>query len=150
MSAADRVTRHHGDDRLGKTPDLDLEVEHVEASDPGRVPVAVIAADALVTARAERLGSRAGEHDDPDRRVVARHLEGACKLEERGRPERIAHLGPVDGQLGDAAGGLVANVLPLAGRDPLHDGMHLALNSNRSLSMVARQGPGGRRGTLAA
>ena len=72
-----------------------------------------------------------------------------AELEERRRPERVAHLRPVDGQLGDAAGGLVANVLPLAGRDPLHDGMHLTLNSNRSLSMVARQGPGGRRGTLA-
>ena len=113
---------------------------------PGRIAVAVVAADALIAARAERLGSLAGEHDDPDRRVVAGNLERARELEERRRPERIAHLGTVDGQLRDAAGGLVANVLPLAGRDPLHDGMHLTLNSNRSLSMVARQGRGGRAG----
>ena len=112
------------------------------------VAVAVVAADALVAAGAERLGALAGEHDHPDRRVVASQLERACQLEQRRRPEGVAHLGPVDGELGDAAGSLVANVLPLAGRDPFHDCTHLTLNSNRSRSMVARRGQGGPRGTL--
>ena len=75
VPAADRVARDHGHDRLGQAPDLDLEVEHVEPADAGRVAVAVVPADALVTAGAERLGPLAGEHDHPDRRVVAGQLE---------------------------------------------------------------------------
>ena len=64
--------------------------------------VAVVAADALVAAGAERLGALAGEHDDADLRVVARALERVLELEERPGPEGVAHLGPADRDLGDA------------------------------------------------
>ncbi len=58
VAAADRVAGHHRHDRLGRAADLDLEVEHVEAADAvlGDVvvtDVAVVAADALIAARAE-------------------------------------------------------------------------------------------------
>src|SRR5437773_372082 len=33
MAAADGITRHHGDDRFGAAPDLDLEVRDVEPTD---------------------------------------------------------------------------------------------------------------------
>ena len=93
---------------FGKPADLHLEVEHVEPADAVVVAVAVVAAHALVAARAERLGALAGEDDHADRRVVARELERVAELEQRAGPERVAHLGPADRDLGDAVGGLVA------------------------------------------
>src|SRR5207247_70130 len=59
VAAADRVPGHHGDRWLGEAPDLDLEVEHVEPPDPLLVHVAVVPADLLVSAAAERLRARA-------------------------------------------------------------------------------------------
>ena len=60
VAAADRVARDHRDDRLRAAADLDLQVEHVEPADAllGDLvvaDVAVVAADALVAAGAERL-----------------------------------------------------------------------------------------------
>ncbi len=80
--------------------------------------------------------------DHPDRGVVAGDLEGTGELEEGGRPEGVAHLRTVDGQLGDTACGLITNVLPVPGRDPFHDVVHLG-------SMVSPRASGRRRGTLA-
>src|ERR1019366_355220 len=93
--------------RLGKAPVLDLEIEHVEASDalPGHgivADVAVVPPDLLVAARAEGIGTLAGEDDGAHRRVVAGDGEGVGQLEESLRPERVSDLGPGDGQLGDA------------------------------------------------
>ncbi len=62
MAATDRVAGDHRDDRLGQAADLDLQIEDVEPSDPGGVAVAVVAADALITAGAEGVGSFPGEH----------------------------------------------------------------------------------------
>ena len=127
VAAADRVAGDHRDDRLGQAADLDLQVEHVEAADAAlgdRVvaDVAVVAADALVAAGAERLRSLAGQDDDADLGVVARLLEGVRQLEQRLRPEGVAHLGPVDRDLGDALGvagsGLVPYVVVVAARGP--------------------------------
>ena len=108
VAAADRVARDHRDHRLRQPADLHLQVEHVEAADAVVVAVAVVAAHALVAARAERLGALAGEDDHADRRVVAGELERVAELEQRAGPERVAHLGPADRDLGDAVGGVVA------------------------------------------
>src|SRR4029077_9570500 len=72
VAAADRITGHHGDHRLGQPSDLDLEVEHVEAARAFGVDVAVVSANPLVAAGAERFSASAGEDDHPDLRVVAR------------------------------------------------------------------------------
>ena len=88
VTAADRVARDHRDDRLRKPADLHLQIEHVEAPDALVVAVAVVAADALVAARAERLGTLAGEDDDADLRVVAGDLERVAQLEQRLRAGR--------------------------------------------------------------
>src|SRR5262249_12314833 len=78
--------------------------------------------DALVPARAEGIRSFAGQDDHANAVVLARALKGVDQLDHRLRPERVAHLGPVDRDLGDAGvlavAVLVAAVLALAGRLP--------------------------------
>jgi hypothetical protein len=66
VTPADRVPGDHRDHRLGEPPDLDLEVEDVEAADPVLVDVAVVPPDPLVAAAGERVGSLSGEDEDPD------------------------------------------------------------------------------------
>ena len=63
VAAADGVAGHHRNHGLRQAPDLDLQVADVEAADPllGDLvvaDVAVVAADPLVAAGAERLGRR--------------------------------------------------------------------------------------------
>ena len=126
VPAADRVARDHRDDRLGAAAHLDLQVEHVQAPDaPARdgvvAEVAVVAADPLVAPRAEGVRAFSAEDDHPDRRVVLCERERLAELEERLRTERIAHLGPVDGDLRDAvAAEPVADVRIVAGGGPGH------------------------------
>ena len=115
VAAADGVAGHHGHHRLGQAADLDLEVEDVQPADalPGHgvVPeVAVVTPDLLVAARAEGVGTLAGQDDHPHRRVVAGDGEGVGQLEQRLGPEGVAHLGPGDGQLGHALGHVEADV----------------------------------------
>ena len=55
--------------------------------------VAVVATDPLVAAGAERLVALAGEDDHADLVVVTRAVERVGELEQRLRPERVAHLG---------------------------------------------------------
>ena len=79
MAAADRVAGDHRHDRLGQAADLDVQVGDVEAPDRARLAglrqIPGVAADVLVAARAERELALAGQHDDADRRVLARALE---------------------------------------------------------------------------
>ena len=124
---ADRVTRDHGDDRLGEPADLDLEVEDVQPADAALghlvvAEVAVVAADPLVAPGAEGVRALAGQDDDADLRVVAADVEGARQLEERLGTEGVAHLGPADGELRDPLCGLVADVLELAMSRPFGGG----------------------------
>ena len=49
----------------------------------------------------------AGEDDDADGGIVARDGERIVHLVDRQRRERVAALGTVDGDLGDAIAGLV-------------------------------------------
>ena len=97
-----------------------MQVGDVEAADLGALrDVAGVAADPLVAARAEGERTLAGEHDHADRGVLARLLERVGDLDDRLRPERVADLGPVDRDLGDAvARRLVADVLVLGGCGP--------------------------------
>jgi hypothetical protein len=85
--------------------------------------VPVVAANALVAARAERFVAGAGEDDHADRGVVAGAVERVLQLEQRLRPERVAHFRPVDRDLGDGAVAVdirvfVSNVAVLAGGGP--------------------------------
>jgi hypothetical protein len=122
LAAADGIASDHRDHRLGQAADLHVQVGHVEA--PDRRPfghVAGVAAHALVAARAERVRSRAGQHDHADRRVLARALERVGDLDDRLRAERVADLRPVDRQLRDpVAGQLVPDVRVLRCGSPLH------------------------------
>jgi len=126
VATSDRVARDHRDDRLREPPDLDLEVEHVEATDALLVNVAIVASDLLIAARGERLCAFPGEDDDADRRVVPGHLEGLDQLACRERSEGVAHLRAVDGDLRDPVGVLVADVGPFTLSLPLD---HVTINS---------------------
>ena len=101
-----------------------LEVQHVEARDIVLAHVAAVAADLLVAAGAERLvlgtpvmvGAR--EDDDADARVVARDRERVVELVHGERRERVAALGPVDGDLGNAIAGFVDDLAVCLARLP--------------------------------
>ena len=80
--------------------------------------VAVVATDLLVTTGAEGIGSLTGEHDDANREVVTGSGERIGQLEQRLRAEGVAALGAADGDLGDAFGHLVGDVLEVATRFP--------------------------------
>src|SRR6201999_4378903 len=110
----------HRDHRLRQPADLHVQVGDVEAPDARAAGhVAGVAAHALVAAGAERLVALAGQHDHADLGVLAGALERAGDLDQRLRPERVAHLRAVDGDLGDpVAGGLIPDVLVLAGGRP--------------------------------
>jgi hypothetical protein len=75
VAAADGVTGDHRHDGLRQSPDLDLQVEHVQPADPaGRdrvvAEVAVVAADLLVPAGRERLRALPRQDDDADVGIV--------------------------------------------------------------------------------
>jgi hypothetical protein len=118
VTATNGVAGDHRNHGLRQAPDLDLEVEHVQAARALRIDVAVLASDPLVAARAERLGPGSGEDDDPDPGIVPRDLEGSRHLEDSGWPERVSDLGPVDGDLGDAVPRLVDDVFVPPGASP--------------------------------
>src|ERR1700730_2800049 len=118
VAAADGVAGDHCYHGLGGTPDLDLEVEDVEAADALGVAISVVAPDALVTARAEGFGAGAGEDDDADLWIVTPLVEGVAQFENRRGPEGVSHLGAVDGDLGDPVHGVVPDVLVVASSLP--------------------------------
>src|SRR3984885_719402 len=120
VTAADRVTgdhRHHG---LRQPPHLHLQVGDVEAAERGALgDVAAVAPDRLVAAGAERLRALAGEDDRADLGVLACQLQRGRDLDQRLRAEGVQHLWPVDRDLGDPVGLLVADVAVLGGAPPL-------------------------------
>ena len=136
VAPADGVAGHHGHDRLGQPPDLDVEVGDQEPTDAplahGVVAdVAGVAPDPLVAPGAERLRPLAGEDDHADVGVLAGQVEGGDELLDGVGPEGVADLGSVDGDLGDpppavpvgeGGGGLVADVVPLPRRLPRQGG----------------------------
>jgi hypothetical protein len=124
VAATDRIAGDHRDHGLREPPDLDVQVADVEAADATLgdlvVPdIAVVAADPLVAAGAEGLVARAGEDDLPDLEVVAGQGEGLAQLGQRLRAERVADLGPVDRDLRDPLGLLVADVAEVGCAAPL-------------------------------
>ena len=101
-----------------------MQVADVEAADAllGDLvvaDVAVVAADPLVAAGAERFVAGPGEDDRRDLDVVACARERVAKLGQRLRAERVVDLGPVDRDPGDRLGALVEDVLVLGGLAPL-------------------------------
>src|SRR5208282_2027644 len=78
MATADGVAGHHGDDGLGKPPDLYLQVEDVETAYAAPrhlvvAEIAVVASHPLVAPGAERVGTLTREEDHPDGGIIPRH-----------------------------------------------------------------------------
>ncbi len=110
VPAADRVAGDHRDDGLGQPPDLDLEIEDVQATDALLVHVAVVAANPLVPAGGEGERSLAREDDDADRGVVTGGVERRDQLSRGERTERVPDLRACDRDLRDPVGRLVPDV----------------------------------------
>jgi hypothetical protein len=115
VAAADGVTGDHRHDGLRQSPDLDLQVEHVQPADragrPRVVAEVVVAADLLVPAGRERLRALPRQDDDAGVGIVP---GGPDRL----GPQGVAHLGPADRQLGVPLGHLAGDVLVLSSRFP--------------------------------
>ena len=121
MAAADRVAGDHRHDRLGQAADLDVQVGDVEAPDRRRPRACSRCRRARAGRRPSRTraGPRRSRTITPTDGVLARALERVGELDDRLRPERVAHLRAVDRDLRDAvAAQLVADVLVLAGGRP--------------------------------
>ena len=120
VATAGRPSGNDADHHLGHEADEPLALEDVQAPGPRRVDglggvaagvlVAVPAADALVTARAERpaavarRGAVAGEQHDADVTRRPGVVEGGEQLVDGVRAEGVAHLGAVER---DAHGALI-------------------------------------------
>ena len=139
VAAADGVARDHRDHGLRQAADLHVEVADVQAPDALLrdlviADVAVIAADALVAARAERLVAGAREDDRADLGVVARAVEGVAKLGQGLRAEGVPDLWPVDRDLRDPVALLVEEVAVLMSRCPLDRRIEAVLGRGVSVS----------------
>src|SRR5262249_56971796 len=88
VPAADRVSGHHRDDGFRQPPDLDLEIQDVEATDTLVVDVAVVAPDALVATGAEGLRALPRENDHADGRGPPGPLPCRPERPEGTAPER--------------------------------------------------------------
>ena len=80
--------------------------------------VAVVAPDALVAAEQKAWSPAPVRMITPTVSSSRAPVEGVGQLEERLGPEGVAHLGPVDGDLGDPLGRLVADVAVVARARP--------------------------------
>ena len=132
MAAAHGVSGHHRHHRLRQPPDLHVEVADVEAphallSHLVVADVAVVAADRLVAAGAERLGSGSREDDRRDLEVVTRPAERVAQLGQGLGAKRVPDLGAVDGDLRDPLRLLVEDVAEVASGAPLDRRVELIL-----------------------
>ena len=124
VAAPDCIPGHHGDHGFRAGADVALEVEHVEVVSALVVAVStVVAADLLVATGAEGLLAKTGEDDGADMIVITGIGQGLQHLFHGAGAEGVAHLGAVDGDLGNAILGLVIEdvlvtggaILPLNG-----------------------------------
>ena len=101
---------------FGQVRDLALEVEDVEVMGAFVVLIAaVVTPHLLVAAGAEGQITGPGEDDDADAGIEAGIVQRLHHLLHRQRPEGVAHLRTIDGDLGDPLFGLVvADVLKVA------------------------------------
>ena len=119
MAAADRVACNHSDDGLGTGADHALEVQNIEARHAVAADIAAIAANFLVTARAESQGAGAGQNNDADGGIFASVCESLAELQNGFRTKGVAHARSIDGQFGDTFGFFIKNVGKFAGRLPI-------------------------------
>ena len=108
-----------------------MQFQHVEVLDPLAVPVTALAADLLVAAGAERQLPGTGQDDHTDLRIQMGTPERMAHLLYRLRTKGVAHLGTVDGDLGDALGLVIEDVLVIAVRRglPMDVAVHLCLSA---------------------
>ena len=125
MPPADGIAVHHGDDGLGHHANESLQIEHVQAWDVVLAHISAVAALFLVAAGAERLVLmaaavvHAGQQNNAHGGIVARLAEGVVHLHHRQRRERVAPLGPINGDLRHPIAQLIANLAVLFTHSPI-------------------------------
>jgi len=108
VAATDGIASHHGHHGFRAGADVALEVEHVEVVSALVIAIAtVVATDLLVAARAEGFLAKAGQDDGAHLIVITGIGQRLQHLFDRAGAKGIAHLGTVDGDLGNAIVGLV-------------------------------------------
>ena len=164
VAAAGGPAGDHADDDLGHEADQPLALEDVQAASlalsigfgvgagvvvpVGLVLVAGLAADPLVAAGAEgplavlRAGAVAGEEHAADVGGRARVLQDAQQLVDGVRPERVEHVGPVEGDpdravLAGPVVGQVGQVLEAGDRRPSASGSKISRTP--SIALMARR-----------
>ena len=118
VAPAGRPAGHDRDDDLRHEADEALHLQDVQAAGALELGVVFVlipvsTPDALVAPRTERptpvlgAGSVSGEQHDADARVLAGVIQCPVQLVDGVRPEGVAHLGPIEGDAGDAPGDVV-------------------------------------------
>ena len=141
VAAADGPAVDHRHDGFGQTAYLHLHVEHREAGRALLVDVAAATLHVHVAARAEgllaqpflaafalkmrRLGPREQHHTDAGE--FAHDGERLGEFTRGGGGEGVAHLGAVDGDLGDAFRLLQADLAKGLNAFPFHKSMYVAV-----------------------
>src|SRR5581483_1780469 len=137
VTAADRISRHHRDDRLRHAANLFLHIENVEPRDfLLRIDIAALAANALISARTKSIRTFTGQDDDADLGVVAREIERLFHLAHGQRAKRIPHLWSVDRDLRDPVlGAFELDVSELFDRSPClsHDAKRYVIRRTRAI-----------------
>ena len=101
VAAADGVAVDHGDDRLGKPPDLHLHVEHIQSGHAVAADISATPLDVHVAARTESLVAGTGKNDHANVETVAAIGESLLHFHDCKRCESIAVTWPVDGDFGN-------------------------------------------------
>ena len=128
LASPNRIARHQGNHHLGEATNQALQIQHIEPRQTRLIHIAAIAAHALVATGTEGPapiggGAGTGEQHNPHGGVIPHPAEGITQLLHRARPKRIALVGPVDGDTGEAiAAQLKKDVLVGPGRLPLGNG----------------------------
>jgi len=107
VAAADGITGHQGNHRLGHGTDNTLQLQHVQPGHAVIAYVAGVAAHALVAAGAKgvlAVGRRAvaGQQDHADFLIHPGVAEGIDHLIDGQRPEGVARLRAIEGDAGHA------------------------------------------------
>ena len=76
MPTANRVARHHGNDRFGARSDLTLKIKDIEAMNPLRISVARFPPNALVPPGTKGLVPGSSEDDHTDLRILMSKVQG--------------------------------------------------------------------------
>ena len=116
------VASDHGHHRFWQAPDLLLQVQYVEPGNTIPSHISSFAAHFLIASRTEGLLSFAAKDHHSHFLIFMSKFESMQKLLHGQRPKGVAHLGTVDGHLGDLSvfALFIANIFKFSCGSPVH------------------------------